>query len=34
MKLCSTLLVLYCRNCSTDDKFRYLIPILRKLGAA
>ena len=34
MKLCSRLLVLYCRNCPTDDKFRYLIPILRKLGAA
>jgi len=32
--LCSRLLVLYCRNCPTDDKFRYLIPILRKLGAA
>jgi len=34
MKLCSRLLVLYCRNCLKDDKFRYLIPILRKLGAA
>ena len=34
MKLCSRLLVLYCRNCPKDDKFRYLIPILRKLGAA
>ena len=34
MKLCSRLLVLYCRNCMKDDKFRYLIPILRKLGAA
>jgi len=33
MKLCSRLLVLYCRNCPKDDKFRYLIPILRKLGA-
>ena len=32
MKLCSRLLVLYCRNCLKDDKFRYLIPILRKLG--
>jgi len=26
MKLCSRLLVLYCRNCPKDDKFRYLIP--------
>jgi len=34
MKLCSRLLVLYCRNCPKDDKFRYFIPILRKLGAA
>jgi len=34
MKLCSRLLVLYCRNCMKDDKFRYLIPILRKLGVA
>jgi len=34
MKRCSRLLVLYCRNCPKDDKFRYLIPILRKLGAA
>jgi len=34
MKLCSRLFVLYCRNCPNDDKFRYLIPILRKLGAA
>jgi len=25
---------LYCRNCPKDDKFRYFIPILRKLGAA
>jgi len=25
MKLCSRLLVLYCRNCPKDDKFRYLI---------
>jgi len=33
MKLCSRLLVLYCRNCPKDDKFRYLIPILRTLGA-
>jgi len=33
MKLCSRLLVLYCRNWQKDDKFRYLIPILRKLGA-
>jgi len=34
MKLCSRLFVLYCLNCVKDDKFRYLIPILRKLGAA
>jgi len=34
MKLCSTLFILYCRNCSKDDKFRYFIPILRKLGEA
>jgi len=34
MKLCSTLLVLYCRNCPKDDKFSYSSPILRKLGAA
>jgi len=34
MKLCSRLLVLYYRNCMKDDKFKYLIPILRKLGAA
>jgi len=34
MKLCSRLLVLYCRNCMKDDKFRYLIHILRKLRAA
>jgi len=34
MKLCSKLLVLYCRNCLKDDKFGYLILILRKLGAA
>jgi len=34
MKLCSRLFVLYCRNCPKDDKFRYIIPILRKLGAA
>ena len=32
MKPCSRLLVFYCRNCQKDDKFRYLIPILRKLG--
>jgi len=32
MKLFSRLLVLYCRNCMKDDKFKYLIPILRKLG--
>jgi len=34
MKLCSRLFVLYCRNCAKDDKFRYFIPILRKLWAA
>jgi len=34
MKLCNRLFVLYCRNCVKDDKLRYLIPILRKLGAA
>jgi len=34
MKLCSRLFVLYCRNCPKDDKFRYLIPSVRKLGAA
>jgi len=32
MKLCSRFLVLYCRNWPKDDKFRYFIPILRKLG--
>ena len=32
MKLCSRHFVLYCRNCLKDDKFRYLIPILRKSG--
>jgi len=31
MKLCSTLFVLYCGNCSKDDKFRYFNLILRKL---
>jgi len=31
---CSRLFVLYCGNCPKDDKFRYLIPILRKLGVA
>jgi len=34
MKLCSRLFVLYCRNCPKDEKFRYFIPFLRKLGAA
>jgi len=34
MKLYSRLLILYCWNCPKDDKFRYLIPILRKLGVA
>jgi len=33
MKLCSRLFVFYCRNCQKDEKFRYLIPILRKIGA-
>jgi len=33
IKLCSRLFVLYCRNCSKDDKFRYFIPILRTFGA-
>ena len=27
------LFILYCRNCLKDDKCRYFIPILRKLGA-
>ena len=34
LKYCVMLIVLYCRNCPKDDKFRYFIPILRKLGAA
>jgi len=34
MKLCRRLFVLYCRNRQKDDKFRYFIPISRKLGAA
>jgi len=34
MKLCSRLFVLHCRNCANYDKFRYFIPILRKLGEA
>jgi len=34
MKLFSRLFILCCRNCPKDDKFRYFIPILRKLGAA
>jgi len=33
-KFCSRLFVFYCRNCPKDNKFRYFIPILRKLGAA
>jgi len=33
MKLCSRLFVLYCRNCPKDDRFRYFIPISRKLRA-
>ena len=28
MKLCSRLLVLYCRDCLKDHKFRYLIPMV------
>jgi len=31
MKLCSRLIVHYCLNCMKDNKFRYLIPILRKV---
>jgi len=31
MKLCNRLFDLYCRNCPKDDKFRYLIPILKKV---
>jgi len=34
MKLFSRLFVLYCWNRPKDDKFRYFIPILRKLGVA
>jgi len=34
LKHCGRLFVLYCRNCPKDDKFRYFVPILRKLGAA
>jgi len=34
MKLFSRLFVLHCLNCPKDYKFRYFIPILRKLGAA
>ena len=34
MKRFRRLFVLYCRNCPKDDKFRYFIPTLRKLGAA
>jgi len=33
MKLCSRLFVLYCWNCPNDYKYRYFIPISRKLGA-
>ena len=33
-ELCSRRFVLYCRSCPKDDKFRYFIPILKKLGAA
>jgi len=32
MKLCSRLLVLYCRNCPKDDKFRYIIPHFEEVG--
>jgi len=32
-KLCSRLFVVYCQNCPKEDKFRYFIPILRKLRA-
>ena len=32
MKLFSRRFVLYCRNCPKDDKFRYFIHILTKLG--
>ena len=31
MKLCSRLLVLYCRNCPKDDKVRYFIPIFEEV---
>jgi len=34
MKLFSRLFVLYCRNCPKDHKFKYFIPIFKKLGAA
>ena len=34
MKLYSGLFVIYCRNCMKDDKFKYLIPIFRKLWTA
>jgi len=33
MELYSRLFVLYCWNCPKDDKFRYFITILKKLGA-
>ena len=32
LQLCRWLFDIYCRNCPKDDKFRYFIPILRKLG--
>jgi len=32
MKLCNRLFDLYFRNCSKDDKFRYLIPILKNVS--
>ena len=34
MNLSSRFFVLYCRNCPKDYKFRYFLPILRKLEAA
>jgi len=34
MKIFSRRFVIYCRNCPKYDKFRYFIPILRKLRAA
>ena len=31
MKLYSRLFVVYCQNCPKDDKFRYFIPIFKKI---